>query len=233
MNKKIEISVIVNIILLVLFILLVTIISLKYYNQIYNLIKEPEIFKDVILSYGQLSILIFILFQILQVVVATIPGELVQIAGGYIYGTWAGTIYSALGIILGYFIVFTFTRLVGYPLVKVFISAKKIEEFTSLIHSKKSDALIFLLFLLPGIPKDFLVYAAGLTPVEPGRFFVIVALARFPALFGASFIGAHLEQENYLLVGIMFGIAILLFLTGVLFRERLLASAERLRRSNE
>ncbi len=227
MGKKIEISVIVNSILFIAFILLVSVIGLKFYDQVYNLIREPAQFRELILSYGQLSILIFILFQVLQVVVATIPGEFVQIAGGYIYGTWAGTIYSALGIILGYLIVFSITRLIGYPLVKVFISARKIEELTNLIHTKKSDALIFLLFLLPGIPKDFLVYAAGLTPLEPGRFFAIVALARFPALFGASFMGAHLEQKNYAVAAITFGLAVVFFGLGILWKDQLLAVLEK------
>jgi uncharacterized membrane protein YdjX (TVP38/TMEM64 family) len=227
MLKKIEFSVVLNFIVLLIFIVLVTFIGFKYFAQIYQLISEPEQFKNLLLSYGQANVLIFIFFQVLQVVVATIPGEFVQVAGGYIYGTIAGTFYSALGIMLGYFLVFFISRAIGYPLVKVFVSKDKIEKIKNLIQTKRSDALLFLLFFIPGIPKDFLVYAAGLTPIESGKFFIIVALARFPALFGASFIGANIEQQNYLAVAITFGISIVLFIAGFLLKDRFLSAVER------
>lgn len=227
MGKKIELPIVLNIILLVLFVLLISLVSVKYYAQVYRLISEPEHFKTMLLSYGQASILIFILFQVLQVVIATIPGEFVQIAGGYVYGTLAGTLYSALGIMLGYLIVFSITRLIGYPLVKIFIAENKIEKLKGLIQTKKSVFLLFFLFLVPGIPKDFLVYAAGLTPIEPVKFLIIVALARFPALLGASFIGANIGQKNYLIVAITFGISILLFIFGFMVKDKIILMNEK------
>jgi len=226
MAKKIEFRVVLNIILLAVFILFVIFIAFRYSAQVHYYISEPEHFKNLLLSYGQASVFVFILFQILQVIIASIPGEFVQIAGGYIYGTILGTLYSAIGIMIGYVIVFSITRAIGYPLVKVFVSEEKITKLTNLIQTKKSDALLFILFLIPGIPKDFLVYAAGLTPVVPGKFFLIVALARFPALVGASFIGSNLGQRNYLIVGITFGIAIVLFLMGFLYKDKMIKFIE-------
>lgn len=220
MLKKMELSVVINLMLLTAFLGAVLLITWRYSAQIYELISEPEQFKSLLASYGHAGILVFILFQVLQVVVATIPGELVQIAGGYIYGTLAGTLYSALGIMLGYSLVFALTRLIGYPLVQVFISAQKIAKLKALIQSKKSAAFLFFLFLVPGIPKDFLVYAAGLTPIEPVKFFTIVLIARFPALFGASFIGANLEQQNYFMVISALILAVLLFIVGFLCKEQ-------------
>lgn len=225
MSRKKEIYVVLNILLLAFFIIIVTFVSVKFYNEVYRLISEPENFRQLLLSYGRGSVLVFILFQVLQVVIATIPGEFVQIAGGFIYGTVAGTLYSALGIMLGYCIVFTLTRLIGYPLVKLFLAESKIEKLKKLIQTKQSDTLLFFLFLVPGIPKDFLVYAAGLTPVEPVRFFTIVLMARFPALLGASFIGANIEQKNYIIVIITFIISILLFIGGFLLKRRIIPEA--------
>ena len=226
MAKKIELQVLVNIVLLIVFVLLIVIISVKYSSQIYRVISEPDLFRDLLLAYGNASILVFILFQVLQVIIATIPGELVQIAGGYIYGTWFGTLYSLIGILIGYFIVFWLTRLLGYPLVKVFVPEEKYKKISNLIKTKKSDAILFLLFFIPGLPKDFLVYIGGLTPVEPLKFFLIITFARFPALFGSSFIGAHLEQENYLIVAIVTGLSALLFIVGFIFRDKILAKIE-------
>lgn len=226
MAKKIELPIVINIILLIGFILLLVILSVKYSYQVYQLISEPDLFKDMVLAYGHANVLIFISFQVLQVVIATIPGELVQVAGGYIYGTWFGTLYSAIGIFIGYLIVFWLTRFLGYPLVKVFVPEKKFDKINNLIKSKRSDAILFILFFLPGLPKDFLVYIGGLTPVEPLKFFLIIMLARFPALFGSSFIGAHLEQENYLLAAIVTGLLVLLFILGFLFRDKLIGKME-------
>lgn len=221
MSKKLEFPILLNIILLISFVLSISFVTYKYSAQVYQLISEPEQFRSLLLSYGQASVFIFILFQILQVVIATIPGEFVQIAGGYVFGTITGTIYSTIGIMIGYIIVFTITRMIGYPLVKVFVSQNKIEKLKSLIQTKKSDALLFFLFLVPGVPKDFLVYVAGLTPIQPVKFFAIIVLARFPALFGASYLGASIAQRNYLMVAITFGISIALFIIGFLLKDRI------------
>ncbi|HHV65115.1 MAG TPA: TVP38/TMEM64 family protein [Peptococcaceae bacterium] len=223
MLKKLELSVLVNLILLAVFLGVVFFITWRYSAQVYELISEPEEFKSLLASYGHAGILVFICFQILQVVVASIPGELVQIAGGYIFGTLAGTVYSAIGIMLGYFLVFALTRFLGYPLVKVFVSTDKIAKLTDLIKNKKSTAFLFSLFLVPGIPKDFLVYAAGLTPIEPVKFFTIVFMARFPALFGASFIGAHLEQQNYSIVVSALILAVFLLIVGFMYKKQVIS----------
>lgn len=227
MEKKMEFPVVLNIVLFFVFILLIFFVAIRYSAQVYDLVSEPDQFRTLLLSYGRASVFIYILFQVLQVVVATIPGELVQIAGGYIYGTIGGTIYSVIGIMLGYLIVFSITRLIGYPLVKIFVSENRIERLKSLIQTKRSDAFLFFLFLLPGVPKDFLVYAAGLTPIDPVKFFVIVASARFPALLGSSFIGANLEQRNYIMVAIVFCAAVVLFVAGFFIKDRFIEVVER------
>ena len=226
MAKKIELPLVINIILLVVFLSLLAFLSIKYFHQIYYVISEPDLFRDLLLSYGHASILVFVLFQVLQVIIAPIPGELVQIAGGYIYGTWFGTLYTLVGTLIGYFIAFWLTRLLGYPLVKVFVPEEKYKKISNLIKTKKSDAILFLLFFIPGLPKDFLVFVGGLTPVEPLRFFIIILIARFPALFGSCFIGAHLEQENYLVVAIVAGLSVLLFIAGFMFRDRIIGKIE-------
>jgi uncharacterized membrane protein YdjX (TVP38/TMEM64 family) len=185
------------------------------------LVSEPDELKEFLASYGVKGVLVFILIQILQVVIAAIPGEPVQIAGGYIYGVLLGTVYSLVGIIAGYCIVFAITRVLGYELVKLVVPAKQYDRFKTLMENHKSDTVIFLLFLIPGIPKDILVYIAGLSPIKPVRFFILITIARFPALLGSSFIGAYLQKENYI-AAIILGVgAAVLFAVGLIFRERI------------
>jgi len=232
MNRK---SIFLHLLSGVVLIAALIFLAVKYSGAVTGMIRDPEEFRSLLLSYGRASSLVFIGFQILQVVIATIPGELVQVAGGYVFGTAAGTLYSALGILTGYLIVFFFSRLIGYPIVTIFVSQDKIQRIKLYFNTKKADIIIFLLFLIPGVPKDFLVYVAGITPVKPLRFFLLTMIARLPALWGSSFIGANLQQENYLLVAFVFGLSAILFIVGFLLKDRIVNAIEAryLRRAKE
>jgi uncharacterized membrane protein YdjX (TVP38/TMEM64 family) len=219
-----------RLLLLVAFLGLIIFASIKLTPSVMRLIKRPEEFKTFIDSYGSLSALIYMLVQALQVVVFVIPGELVQIAGGYIFGTGLGALYSVAGILLGTAAAFLAARLLGYSLVRAVVSAKKLREFDFLINNPKSEIAMFTLFLIPGIPKDSLVYISGLTPIKPLRFLLISMIARFPGLWGSAYIGANLQERDYLPVWILSVASLVLFVTGALNRERIMAWLHRLRR---
>ena len=164
----------IQIALATLFIGSIVYATIRFGPELTRLVSDPHRFRAHILSFGHWSAVVFMLFQLLQVVIAVIPGEPVQIAGGYIFGTFWGTVYSTVGITVGYIIVFTCVKLFGFPLVKKFVSKKEFDKFSTLINSPKLETTIFLLFLIPGIPKDILVYIAGLTPIRPVLFFIII-----------------------------------------------------------
>ncbi len=222
MKKQKKLKIIMNSSLVVAFILVLLYLTIRYASVITELISDPDKFKQLLASYGYASALVFILFQIFQVIITLIPGEVVQIAGGYVYGTVLGTLYSVIGIFIGSIIVFYFSRLIGYPLVKLFVSHKSLEKFNFLINSEKSEVVMFFLFLLPALPKDILVYIAGLMPIKPLKFFLIFGIARFPALLGSSFIGANLYEKDYFFVVIVSLITIVLFVGGLLAKNKIL-----------
>jgi len=219
--------------LLAVFLGLIIFASVKFAPSVTKLIRRPEAFKAFIDSYGPVSAIVYILVQVVQVVVFVIPGEIVQVAGGYIFGTGLGTLYSVVGILLGTMIAFFSARLLGYSLVKAIVSPKKLKEFDFLINNSKSEIAIFVLFLVPGIPKDSLVYISGLTPVKPLRFFLISMIARFPGLWGSAYIGANLQEKDYLPVWVLSGVALVLFVVGALNRDRIIGWLHRLRRHGE
>jgi uncharacterized membrane protein YdjX (TVP38/TMEM64 family) len=196
--------------------------TIRFGPELTRLVSDPHKFREHILSFGHWSSVVFMFFQVLQVVIAVIPGEPVQIAGGYIFGTFWGTVYSTVGIMLGYIIVFTCVKLFGFPLVKIFVSKKEYEKFNTLINSPKLETTIFLLFLIPGIPKDILVYIAGLTPIRPLLFFIIITFARFPALLGSSYIGAKIESSQYFIAITVSVIASILFVLGFIYKKRII-----------
>lgn len=222
-----------NIVLLVAFIVFLALVTVKYAPEVTKLASEPAKFRDVIHSYGYTGIFVFISVQILQVVIAAIPGEVVQIAGGYIYGEWLGALYLILGAIVGSVIAFFASRLLGYPLVKAFVSEERLVKFKSLLERQKSDIIMFILFLLPGIPKDILTYIAGLTPVKPLKFLSIAIVARLPALFVCAYIGANLEEKNYLRVVVLSAAAVVLFFLGVLFKDQVIDKLHKLLHSRK
>ena len=218
MRSKIDI----NIILVTIFVGTLAYLTIRFGPELTRLVSNPQQFREYLLSFGQWSAVVFILFQVVQVVIAVIPGEPVQLAGGYMFGTVMGTIYSTIGITVGYIIVFFTVKLFGYPLVKEFVSEKEFEKFSLLINSPKLEATIFLLFLIPGIPKDILVYIAGLTPINPFIFFLIITIARTPAMIGSSYIGAKIETSEYLIAIIVSTIASILFVLGFIYKDKII-----------
>lgn len=226
-ENRVRPHLVAHIAMLVVFLVLVVYVSVKFGPAITRLMSHPERFKEFIDAYGPASALLYILIQAAHVIIVVIPGEIVQIAGGYAFGTFFGTLYSLIGIIVGTLIVFFATRLVGYSLVRAFVSPRKLEKFDFLINSPKSEIALFVLFLIPGIPKDTLVYISGLTPVKPWRFLLICTIARFPGLWGSAYIGANLQEKDYLPVWIMSGLALVLFVAGILTKDKIIGRLHR------
>lgn len=215
------------------FLAAVTYIGIKFGPKITQLARNPEELREWLNSFGWKGIIIFIGLQVLQVVVAAIPGEFTQLAGGYLYGTFFGTLYSLAGIVLGSVIVFYAARLLGYPLVRLLVSQKQLEKFGFMVNNSKSEAAMFILFLIPGIPKDILTYIAGITPVKPLKFFVIITIGRLPALLGSSFIGHNTQLGNYGIVIAVSAVAAILFFLGLFFRDRIINWTHKLIKRNK
>jgi uncharacterized membrane protein YdjX (TVP38/TMEM64 family) len=216
-------------ILFAIFLGIIIYASFKVAPSVTRLISRPEKFREYLVSYGPVSALIYVLASALQIIIAVIPGEIVQVAGGYAFGTPLGTVYALAGTILGTLVAFAATRLLGFSLVKALISPKTLEKFDFLIKTPKFESALFVLFLIPGIPKDALVYISGLTPIRPLRFLLICTIARFPGILGSAYIGANLQEKDYLPVWIMSGIALVLFVVGILARNKIIERLHRLR----
>lgn len=218
-NKK----VIFNLVILSLFIIILCYISIKYAPAITKLVSNPEKFRVFLLSYGNISVLIFILFQILQVVIAVIPGEFMQLAGGYIYGPFLGSLYSSFGILLGSVIVFYTVRIFGFTIIKLFVSEQDLQKFDFLLNNEKSEIAMFVLFIIPGLPKDILTYIAGLTPIKPRKFFIITTIARFPSLFVSSYVGSSLQGKQYTEAIVISVLAVVILIIVYLKKDKIIS----------
>ncbi len=203
--------------------------SFRYAPSVTRLFRQHDKIREYLSSYGAAGPLVYIALSAIQIIIAVIPGEIVQVGGGYAFGTTLGALYALVGTVIGTVVVFATIRLLGFSLVKAMISPAQLERFRFLISSPKSEIAIFVLFLIPGIPKDALVYLSGLTPIRMLRFLVICTVARLPGVVGSAYIGANLQEKDYHVAYIMFGISLVLFIAGILMRDKIIDRLQRLR----
>lgn len=135
--------------------------------------------------------------QFLQVVIFMIPGEITQLAAGYVFGAWRGFAYSVAGIMMGSAVAYLFGRVAGRPALERILGGKALEKIDSVAESPRAPVALFLLFLVPGAPKDAMSYGAGLTKIPLGRFVLISSLGRTPALLASTVIGAQFYDRDY------------------------------------
>ena len=173
-------------------------------------------FRDYIRSFGAAGWLVMLGLQFLQVFIALIPGELLETAAGYAFGPWVGTAICYVGVALASSLIFLLTRRYGVKLVEVFVDRERINELRFLNTERKRNNLIFLLYFIPGTPKDLLTYFVGLTDMKLGHFLVLSMIARIPSVISSTFGGHLLGEERYTGAIILYGVTGLLSALGLL-----------------
>lgn len=172
-------------------------------------------------SLGIRGWFIFMALQIIQIVIAVIPGEPVELLAGILYGGWGGLASCLAGVWLGEAAVFYLVRRFGYPFVSSFFSEDKLKSLPIFKNPSRLEQLTFILFLIPGTPKDILTYAAGLTDIDPTRFLVLSTFARIPSIITSVFVGANIRKGNWLVSVLLFAVAGLLGLLGIWIHKKL------------
>lgn len=172
------------------------------------------------------GVVVFLILQVLQVVVALIPGGIIQIIAGVAFGGVWGTVFSLVGVIIGTYIVFVIVRKLGAPIVEAFIDKKGIKQFSFLNDNKKLELAVFILFLIPGIPKDTLTYIAPLTKIKMPNFILLSTVARVPALVMSCVFGSSLGNGNIVTAIVMFSVIAVLGVFGILYRDRIISKVK-------
>jgi len=170
-------------------------------------------------SLGPLSFLGFIALQSIQVVIAPIPGEVTGIIGGYLYGPTLGVILSTIGLVIGSFVAFSLSRAFGRPFVDKFVSKPVLERFDYLLH-RKGLVVIFLLFLIPGFPKDYLCFILGLGHLTSMEFLLVSSVGRLFGTILLTLSGGFIRNHQYGRLYILIAIAGILLGAAVLFRKK-------------
>lgn len=162
----------------------------------------------------------FILIQAFQVVAAPIPGEATGVLGGYLFGPLLGVILSTAGLTLGSYVAFSLSRTFGRPLTDRFVDARTMERFDYLLHHKGAF-LVFLLFLIPGFPKDYLCYMLGLGHLTTLEFLAIASTGRLLGTTMLTLGGTFLRNKQYYLFFSLTGAAVVLVFLAIAYKDRL------------
>ena len=144
------------------------------------------------------------------------PGEPLEISGGYAFGAVQGTVLCMLGAFLGSVVVFAFVRRFGRELVEVFFPKEKIESLRFLQSSPKRDLLFWIVFVVPGTPKDLLCYFAGLTDLSWGKWLLICSAGRLPSIITSTVGGSAVGGRQYLFAILVFAGTMALSAVGLL-----------------
>ncbi len=171
-------------------------------------------------SLGPWSVLVFILLQIAQVVAAPIPGEVTGFLGGYLFGKFFGVVLSTIGLTLGSYMAFVLARAFGRPLIDKFVPNGTMKRFDYLLHHK-AVFLVFLLFLIPGFPKDWLCYILGLGHMTTTQFLVIGGTGRLLGTILLTLGGSYLRHHQYVRFWILVGIGISVVIVALAYKDKL------------
>ena len=193
---------------IIIFILLFAALAWFVGRPMIRFARQPEQFRSWVDGHGAWGWAAYAAMVFLQVVVAIIPGEPLEIAGGYAFGAWWGTVLCLIGAVLGSVAVFALVRRWGRPLAEVFFPKEKLDKLQFLHSSPKRTALLWLIFTVPGTPKDLLCYFAGLTDMRWRTWLLIATVGRLPSIVTSTVGGGALGDRNYTAAAIAFGVAL-------------------------
>lgn len=172
-------------------------------------------------QYQTASILVYIGLQMIQIIISLIPGQALQFAAGLLYGFWAGLLISLVGAVAGTIVTYYLSKFLGKDALHVLFGKRHIDEYLEKINSKRGFILVFLIYLIPGVPKDLCSYAAGLSNMKLKPFLILSTAGRSPGIMGSLLIGTQLGEGNYTFVIVIGIIAAVLFLLGIIYHSRL------------
>lgn len=184
------------------------------------LFEDPERFRSWVREMGAGGRLAFVGMVAVQIVVAFIPGEPLEIAAGYAFGAWEGTLLCMLGAGVGGMAVFLLARKLGVRAVEAFVPREKIDSLGFVRDARRLTLWMWILFLIPGTPKDALAYVAGLTRMRLRTWALITTVARVPSIVTSTLGGDALGAGQIGVAAAVLGATALAAVAGALLWRR-------------
>lgn len=175
---------------------------------------------------GPAGVVILLAIQFLQIVVAFIPGEVVQIAAGMLYGPWLGALVVIAGCVISSAFIFVVVHKLGAPFVQDMVPAKYLGKFRKFEESGKLNVVVFALFLVPGLPKDMFTYLVPLTDMRMKTFLLLSNIGRVPGVVVSTYAAAGIVEGDYLQSAIIFAVTAAVAVVGMLCYEKVMKRVE-------
>jgi len=217
-KRRKRIGILSLIVILVLFGLITYFVG---FPLVKTLKDSPDTFRDYVKSHGALGPFLMMGIMALQVVVAIIPGEPFEWGSGFVFGWFEGALWCLLGSAVASAILYLAVRKWGVKLVEAFFPREKIMKYAFLQDEKRLNLLTFILFLIPGTPKDLLTYLMGLTPMRFTPYILLSSLARIPSLVSSSIAGNFSLRGNWTATVITYAINLLISVPFIIWYRRL------------
>lgn len=220
-NKR---KVIISILKIFLLAVIVVGIPVYIYSCHGDWLRQFESFEDVV-SYLQRykwqSVIIYIGLQVIQIVISVIPGQVFQFAAGYLYSFFPALLFSIGGALLGTTISFYLAKILGHDFVHLFFGREKTQEYVKKLNSKKAYMVVFILYLIPGLPKDVVSYAAGVSEMKFKPFILLSLIGRLPGMMGSIMIGSMWHNGEYFGMIALGIVAAAAFVLCIVFRKKI------------
>lgn len=182
-------------------------------------IRDADGFREWLDGFGAGSVVVFILLRVVQTVLKLIPGEALEIAAGCAFGVWGGLLWCLVGSVIGSLIIIFLGKKYGMKIVGLFVSPKKMQSVSFLKDKKRLNFVFFLLYFIPGTPKDMFTWLVCLTDENVFWFLLITSVARIPSIVTSTWCGHELVNENYLLSVLILAVTIVLgIIGGIVFK---------------
>src|SRR5499433_901426 len=186
-----------------------------------RLYQDKKFLKDTVRSWGWMAPLVFMGIQALQVIISPIPGEITGPVGGALFGTWLGLFYSTIGLTAGTLFCFWVGRKWGEPLVRPWLSEHHWNRMNFILEAEGA-IICFILYLIPGFPKDIISYLFGISPMPFWLFAVVSTLGRLPGTWISSYFGANVGDQQYIYAIAFFALICAFCLPIYYYRDRLI-----------
>lgn len=191
------------------------------YRLMVHFYTDRRFLNQALSEMGLLAPVMFMALQAIQVIVAPIPGGMTGLLGGFLFGEWPGFLYSTIGLGLGSVTAFRLGRWLGPPIIRKLITEDTWQKMGFIVEAEGA-VLCFVIFLLPGFPKDVVCYLLGMSPMSLWVFVVVSTLGRIPDTWLLSAQGAHAASGEYVQLFLLTGAAVVVVLPLYRCRSRII-----------
>ncbi len=227
--------ILISLLPLIIFMAILVLLTLLFLPEIRKLGTEEgrAAFRAFVEDLGFGGWLITLGIQILQILVAFIPGEPVELMLGFVWGPYLGTFTCLFGIFLGSLVIYLFVKRLGMPFLRRAVGERDLKKYKFLEDKSRVELTLFILFFIPGTPKDVITYIAPLASVSPMKYFLITTFARIPSVVTSTVLGGSIAEGDYLVAFIVFVLTAVISVLGIFLGNRFIASKARASDSSE